>query len=295
MLTDSQLKLIEDNYNVIFAVLKKYSLPASEYYDVCAERLCLAARSFQGNSGNFFSYAYKAVYRAAMTAVHRKHPYPEDIDEMPIAGPDAYAEVEDKQYQTDILRICKPIMTPAELRAVKRIMAGESSHTQAESGARNRALKKLRAYLRGEQIKTVPNLVLTREQREERDKHIIEMRAHGYDYQEVADACEVSGRLVRQIYANAGRPQYRTSADFARLLGVDRSTVLRHATARKEGRTWRIDEIHYRKKYPKFSKAYTKDEIEFIRSHPYWTAQEIADKIGRSANSVRIKRCRMKI
>jgi predicted transcriptional regulator len=120
------------------------------------------------------------------------------------------------------------------------------------------------------------------------------MRAHGYGYKAVAFALNVSGRFVRQIYFEAGRPQYHTAADFARLLGVDRSTVLRHATARKEGRTWRIDEIHYRKKYPKFSKAYTEDEIEFIRSHPYWTAQKIAERIGRTACSVRIKKCRLK-
>ena len=293
MLSSMQQKLIEDNHHVIYAVLKKYSLSASEYYDVCAERLCLAARSFQGEPEHFFSYAYKSICHAAMAAVHHKHPHPADIDEIPIAGPDSFAEAEDKQYQADILHLCAPFMTPGELKAIRCVMAGEQSHTPTESSARDRALKKCRAYLRGEEINVLPNRSLTPEQRTARDKRIVNLRAHGYSYSAVADMCNVSGRTVRQVYAAAGYPQYRTSADFARQYGVDRVTIVRHSQGHKVGCVWQIDSVNYHKPYKKFSKMYSADEINFIRNHPFWTAQEIADKIGRTANSVRIKKCRI--
>lgn len=293
MLDDAQRAFVERYHGVIYAVLSHEHLPASEYYDVGAERLCLAARSFKGNQDKFFSYAFTAVGRALRRAAG-KRPHESDIDALQISGPDAFTEAEDRAYISDVLRTCKKFMTPKELQAMRNVLIGEKSHSQPEAMARDRALRKYKAYLNGEEIKTRPSEPLPPEQRIERNRKIIEMRAHGYGYKAVAFALNVSGRFVRQIYFEAGRPQYHTAADFARLLGVDRSTVLRHATARKEGRTWRIDEIHYRKKYPKFSKAYTEDEIEFIRSHPYWTAQEIAERIGRTACSVRIKKCRLK-
>lgn len=293
MLDSPQRTLVERYHNVIYAALGKYHMPAAEYYDVAAERLCLAARSFQGNPNKFFSYAFVAVSRALMAAVHHKHPHPADIDEMPIAGPDAFAEPEDKQYQADILRLCAPFMTPEELNAIKHVMAGEQSHTPSEASARDRALKKCRAYMHGKPIKVIPNLALTSKQRAGRDKKIIELRAHGYGYNAVADMCGVSGRLVRQVYTAAGKPQYRTSADYARLYGIDRSTVLRHAQASKIGYVWQVSSIKYHKPYPKFSTSYSEDEISFIRNHPFWTAAEIAKKIGRTANSIRIKKSRI--
>lgn len=85
-----------------------------------------------------------------------------------------------------------------------------------------------------------------------------------------------------------------TCSQTAKLYCIDRSTVLRHSHARKMGKIWQIDNIEYQKPYPKFSKTYSESEIDFIRSHPFWAAQEIANKIGRSANSVRIKKYRMK-
>lgn len=293
MLTDNQRKLISDNHNIIYAVLKKYSLPASEYYDVCAERLCLAARSFQGEPEHFFSYGYKSVYRAAMAAVHHKYSHPADIDGIPVAGPDSFAEAEDKQYQIDVLHECTPFMTTGELKAIKRVMAGEQSHTPSEASSRDRALKKCRAYLRGEEINVLPNRSLTSEQRTARDKRIVNLRAHGYSYSIVANMCNVSGRTVRQVYAAAGYPQYHTSADYARKYGVDRVTIVRHSQGHKVGCVWQIDSVNYHKPYEKFSKTYSEDEINFIRNHPFWTAQEIADRIGRTANSVRIKKCRI--
>jgi hypothetical protein len=290
MLSSMQQKLIEDNHHVIYAVLKKYSLPASEYYDVCAERLCLAARSFQGNSDHFFNYAYTAVMRGLMAASHNKYPRPADIDEIPISGPDDFAEAEDKQYVADIMCQCKPYMTPMELTALCQLMAGE----MPESHALNRAIEKCRAYIAGKPVEPIDNnLLLTPERRADRNAQIVKMRAHGSCCAEVAEKFGVSYKLVHNIYDKAGRPQFKTSADYARLYGIDRSTVLRHSQAHKIGHIWQIDNIKYHKPYPKYSKSYSADEISFIRNHPYWPAQEIADKIGRSANSVRIKKCRM--
>lgn len=292
MLTDAQRALVEQYHGVIYAVLSHEHLPASEYYDVGAERLCLAAKSFQGDPDRFFSYAYVAIKHALRSAA-KSRPHEADIDGLPIAASDAFVGAEDRVYISDLLRSCVEFMTPAELKAMRRIMLGTASRNPAESGARDRALRKYKKYLDGDTINTY-KATLSNRARAERDRQIVELRAHGYGYEDVAERLNVSGRMVRQVYADAGRPQYRTSADFARLYGVDRSTILRHSSAKKEGRIWQIESIKYHKPYLKFSKKYSRDEINFIKNHPYWTAQEISERIGRTANSVRVKKCRMR-
>ena len=136
MLTDSQRALAEHYHFIIYAALKKYHMPANTYYDIAAERLCLAARSFQGDPDKFFSYAFTSIHYALIDAAHSKHPHPADIDEIPVAAPDAFAETENKQYQSDIIRVCKQFMTPAELQAIQCVMIGEKSRSQAEAEAK---------------------------------------------------------------------------------------------------------------------------------------------------------------
>jgi len=293
MLTDAQRALIESNHHVIYAVLKKYSLPACEYYDVAAERLCLATRSFRGDPSRFFSYAFVAVSRAVWSA-RRCRPTC-SIDKLQIASPDAYAEAEDNQYLSDIFRRCSNYMTPAELEALRRVAGGNPSRNNSQAAARNRALKKCRAYLAGQ---TLPELNANRSmspvERQARDARIIRLRAHGYATDTISKKLNVSDRLVRQLYFSAGKPRYNTSADIARLLGVDRSTVLKYAEGVKAGRVWQIDAVpKIKKPYKRYGNNYSNDDLRTILSHPSWPDWRIAQEIGRSANAVHIKRWRM--
>lgn len=45
-MNDEQRKLVENNHNLIYAILHKYNLPIDEYYDVAAIGLCKAAITF---------------------------------------------------------------------------------------------------------------------------------------------------------------------------------------------------------------------------------------------------------
>lgn len=101
---------------------------------------------------------------------------------------------------------------------------------------------------------------------------------------------------------------YQTLADFARLVGVDRTTVLAwvrsgRIESRKKGnskRHHRLNETlfykfsleNYRKPYPKYSNPWSETEIYVLRN---WTGtdEQLAKAVGRSINAVRIKRSRL--
>lgn len=101
---------------------------------------------------------------------------------------------------------------------------------------------------------------------------------------------------------------YQTLADFARHVGVDRTTVLRwvikgRIKSRKKDNSkkrhrlnehlfFRDSKRNFEKPYPKYSNTWSETEIYVLRN---WTGtdESLAKAIGRSVNAVRIKRSRL--
>lgn len=101
---------------------------------------------------------------------------------------------------------------------------------------------------------------------------------------------------------------YQTLADFARLVGVHRTTVLAWVRSGKlksrkknNSKQWhRLNEAifykyereRFRKPYPKYSTPWSETEIYVLRN---WTGtdEQLAKAVGRSVNAVRIKRSRL--
>lgn len=104
------------------------------------------------------------------------------------------------------------------------------------------------------------------------------------------------------------RTNYQTLADFARRVGVDRTTVLawvrsgRIKSKKKDNsKKWHRlnDRLFYRtdikrflKPYPKYSNPWSDTEIYVLRN---WTGtdEQLAKAVGRSVNAIRIKRSRL--
>lgn len=101
---------------------------------------------------------------------------------------------------------------------------------------------------------------------------------------------------------------YQTLADFARRVGVDRTTVLAwvrsgriNSRKKNNSKKWhRLNEnlfVRYgakkfMKPYPKYSTTWSETEIYVLRN---WTGtdEQLAEAVGRSVNAVRIKRSRL--
>ena len=106
--------------------------------------------------------------------------------------------------------------------------------------------------------------------------------------------------------SKADKTKYQTLADFARHVGVDRTTVLAwvrsgRLKSRKKGKSKKRHRLNeelfykwsaekYRKPYPKYSTTWNDTEIYVLKN---WTGtdEQLAKAVGRSVNAVRIKRC----
>jgi len=156
------------------------------------------------------------------------------------------------------------------------------------ASARIRAINKCRKYMLGEKLEPA------KQKHTEANKKIaVMLKSHGYGDADIARRTGIPGRTVRAYYAAAGKPMVRTSADIARLLMVDRSTVLRHAkcAVKTDGR-WDIKIIpKITKPSERHSKNYTEQEIKLLRST--LPDSEVAKRIGRTENAVHIKRWRL--
>lgn len=104
------------------------------------------------------------------------------------------------------------------------------------------------------------------------------------------------------------KTNYQTLADFARRVGVDRTTVLAWVRSGKiksrkkdnskkrhrlnEELFYNVSAKHYKKPYPKYSTTWSETEIYVLRN---WTGtdEQLSEAIGRSINAVRIKRSRI--
>lgn len=104
------------------------------------------------------------------------------------------------------------------------------------------------------------------------------------------------------------KANYQTLADFARRVGVDRTTVLAWVRSGKiqsrkkdnskkrhklnENLFYRYSAKKFAKPYPKYSTTWSETELYVLRN---WTGtdEQLAKAVGRSINAVRIKRCRL--
>lgn len=108
------------------------------------------------------------------------------------------------------------------------------------------------------------------------------------------------------------RTNYQTLADFARFIGVNRSTVLywvktgRLKSTKKDlhsKKRHRLSEElfyncarktkkKYQKPYPKYSTTWSETELYIMRN---WTGtdEQLSKAIGRTVNAIRIKRTRL--
>lgn len=112
--------------------------------------------------------------------------------------------------------------------------------------------------------------------------------------------------------SNAEQTNYQTLADFARLIGVHRTTVLawvrsgkikskKKSNSKKRHRLGETMFYEYKretlierfgKPYQKYSNPWSEAEIYVLRN---WTGtdEQLAKAVGRSVNAVRIKRSRL--
>ena len=72
-MNDEQRKLVEDNHNLIYAILHKYNLPIDEFYDVAAIGLCKAAITFDAEKGYLFSTYACVVIKNELKLVFRRN------------------------------------------------------------------------------------------------------------------------------------------------------------------------------------------------------------------------------
>lgn len=284
VLTDEQRALVEQNHHVIYCVIKRTGLSISEMYGVAALQLCKAALSFKGTPEHFFRYAYVAVRRAVWAEYYRQKRYTVLVTDTR-ATDDTYDELGIE----DCLASVRPYLTQKEITALTNVLTGEPCSDASMAAARHRALAKCRRLMCGEQLVPVKERYS-----DEQKKRAVELRAHGYKVSDINVMTGIPERTIRAYYNAAGKPMYRTSADIARLLGVDRTTVLRHAVdVEKKGHKWEIKTIpKIYKPSKRHSKNYTEDEIALLLSSlPDWV---VAQKIGRTENAVHIKRWRLR-
>lgn len=102
--------------------------------------------------------------------------------------------------------------------------------------------------------------------------------------------------------------QYDSAAEYARECGLDRTTIVQYIKEgilkahKSPGRGGRY-KLHVKanphpsklkKPYSKYSKAYSETEIYILLNNKGKPAKVVAKMIGRNANSVKIKRCRLR-
>jgi DNA-directed RNA polymerase specialized sigma24 family protein len=289
MMTPEQRRLVEANHHIIYSVLKKFGMPASEYYDVIAERICKAAISFKGEPGQFFSYAYRAAVNGVMSERRKaKRFIPYGAFEIKHDGPEE--RVEGGVWARQFLDEAKHHLTHAEYREALRLAHGERF---LDDTSRRRAIAKLRRLYMGEKLpRASPRL--PPEECQKRNDAIVRLRYYGYSDEQVAAKYGLKSGTVREIYAKAGSPRSTTATATARELGVDRSTILRHAKgATKNGACWHIPELpEIRRPYRNYSKEYSPRDMVILRSP--MSDEAAAKYMGRSVNAIHIKRWRMR-
>lgn len=286
-LTEKQRALAEQYHHVIYAVAKKENAPITDIYDVGAIALCKATQSFKGEPANFFSYAYVAVKRAARKEILKnKQEFPVG-DSCFIYGEKGFEDSEDRILAQQLLDKVDEYLTQSERQAVFYVMLGDPCRGNAASD-RARAINKLRKILSGETPR------INRRHSELAKAEAVALRSFGYDYGTIHRRTGIPERTARGYYSDAGKPFRGTSADVARLLNVDRSTVVRHISTcdKKIGGKWCIQNIpKIKKTAKKSSKNYSSEDIALLKSS--LPDGVVAKRIQRTENAIHIKRWRL--
>lgn len=71
-MTERQRQLVAENHGLIYAFLKKYKLPADEYYDLAAIGLCKAAETFNPKKAKFSTFAYYGMRSMVSNELRRR-------------------------------------------------------------------------------------------------------------------------------------------------------------------------------------------------------------------------------
>lgn len=75
-LTEQQQKLVTENCNFIYWVIRKLNLPIDDYYGIAAIGLCKAARTFDiTQRANFSTYAYICMENELKMALRKERRY----------------------------------------------------------------------------------------------------------------------------------------------------------------------------------------------------------------------------
>lgn len=61
MMNETQIKMVENNHNLIYKVIKDCKMEIDEYYDLAAIGLCKAALNYDETKGIFSTYAYTII------------------------------------------------------------------------------------------------------------------------------------------------------------------------------------------------------------------------------------------
>ena len=60
-LSTEQRKLVEENHNLIYAVIHRLNLSVEDYYDIAAIGLCKAAIKYDSERGMFSTFAFSVI------------------------------------------------------------------------------------------------------------------------------------------------------------------------------------------------------------------------------------------
>lgn len=71
-MTQDQVRLVEENHNLIYGYLRKRGLPVDDWYDILAIALCEAAMAYDSHKSNFSTLAY-LKFGSAVWAEWRRH------------------------------------------------------------------------------------------------------------------------------------------------------------------------------------------------------------------------------
>lgn len=279
-MTPEQKKLVEDNHWRIYYFCKRFHVPCNDWYDVFAMALCNAAVCFKGDVNCFGVYAHVSLKNAFFQEKKKrnKHKYV-NLDDAP--EPAHNVDFNTHLILQDILGKAENVLTKVEKESIKKYLSGWKSR---ENKNLWRAIDKLHKIANGETVNIARNI-------DKEKKEAVKMYAKGYRNEDIAKALDIGIGTV--ALTCKGIKRERTSAAIARLHNVDRSTVVKKIRkGDKIGNVWEIQSCgKINKPYPKYSKAYTQDEIDLLRSG--LNVKEIAQKIGRSENSIRIKMHRL--
>lgn len=72
-MTRESQRLVEDNHNLIYKILKNTGLTEEDYYDLAAIGLCKAAETYNTSKYEFSTYAYKCMYNEIHKEKWRKN------------------------------------------------------------------------------------------------------------------------------------------------------------------------------------------------------------------------------